>query len=205
MRPKRGTPSASPRRRTDSAPRICSTKSRCGTATCGICNRNSPGSDCLRSHGRKPMPWPALSPRFTRYVGSPGSHRRCSRPRPWIMIPARIPCTLLEVFSSVEAGQRIWFDDGTIGGVVESATAAEIRVRIRHARPGRSRLLSDKGINLPDTDLRLPALTQKDPIDLDFAPSTPISSGSRSCATRTTFWSWKRRRITAVRRDAAWC
>ncbi len=85
------------------------------------------------------------------------------------MIPARIPCTLPEVFSSVEAGQRIWFDDGKIGGVVERATAAEIRVRIRHARPGGSRLLSDNGIILPNTDLRLPALTQKDLIDLDFA------------------------------------
>ncbi len=86
-----------------------------------------------------------------------------------VLIPARIPCTLPEVFSSVEAGQRIWFDDGKIGGVVERATAAEIRVRIRHARPGGSRLLSDKGIILPNTDLRLPALTQKDLIDLDFA------------------------------------
>jgi len=36
------------------------------------------------------------------------------------------------------------------------------------ARPGGSKLRSDKGMNLPDSDLRLVALTAKDIEDLEF-------------------------------------
>jgi pyruvate kinase len=39
---------------------------------------------------------------------------------------------------------------------------------VTHARPGGSKLLSDKGINLPDSNQRLPALTPKDLEDLRF-------------------------------------
>jgi len=32
--------------------------------------------------------------------------------------PAFIPCTLKEAFDAVKPGERIWFDDGKIGGTV---------------------------------------------------------------------------------------
>jgi pyruvate kinase len=72
------------------------------------------------------------------------------------------------VFGDVRRGQRIWFDDGKIGGVVEAASAAELRVRITVARREGEKLRADKGINLPDSRLRTPPLTDKDIADLDF-------------------------------------
>jgi len=82
--------------------------------------------------------------------------------------PARIPCTLPEVFADLRAGERVWFDDGRIGGVVRAADADEVQVEITHARPAGSRLGADKGINLPDSGLTLPPLTEKDLADLEF-------------------------------------
>jgi pyruvate kinase len=85
-----------------------------------------------------------------------------------IIAPATIPCTLPEVFSDVRRGQRIWFDDGRIGGVVQDATPERMRVLITQARAKGSKLRTDKGINLPDSDLGLPALTARDIENLPF-------------------------------------
>lgn len=80
-----------------------------------------------------------------------------------------VPCTLPEVFSQVQAGERIWFDDGRIGGVVKTVSPDGWVVEITQARDGGERLASDKGINLPDSLLDLPALTPKDVDDLAVA------------------------------------
>ncbi|WP_448510450.1 pyruvate kinase [Immundisolibacter sp.] len=80
--------------------------------------------------------------------------------------PATIPCTLPEVFGQVRRGERIWFDDGRIGGVIRRASPKGLRVEITEARACGEALAADKGINLPDSDLHLPALTAKDIEDL---------------------------------------
>ena len=85
-----------------------------------------------------------------------------------ILRPATIPCTLPEVFGSVQPGERIWFDDGKIGGIIRTVVADQIRVEITNARPEGVRLFPEKGINLPDSRIRLPALTEKDVSDLRF-------------------------------------
>jgi pyruvate kinase len=72
------------------------------------------------------------------------------------------------VFADVWPPQAIWFDDGKIGGVVREAGADRIVVEITHTPPGGAWLGADKGINLPDTDLKLPALTPTDREDLRF-------------------------------------
>jgi pyruvate kinase len=82
--------------------------------------------------------------------------------------PAVVNCTLPEVFGRVKAGERIFFDDGRIGGVIREVGRGRMRVEIVSAVGGAARLASEKGINLPDTDLRLSALTAKDREDLDF-------------------------------------
>jgi len=82
--------------------------------------------------------------------------------------PASIPCTLPEVFRDVRPGERIWFDDGHIGGVVRAASSEALQVEIVAARPEGSALKADKGINLPDSALRLPPLTPDDLRDLEF-------------------------------------
>jgi pyruvate kinase len=81
---------------------------------------------------------------------------------------ATIGCTLSEVFTRVNAGEPIWFDDGRIGGVIHSVEEERLLVEITHASEGGAKLGADKGINLPDSRLDLPALTPKDVEDLQF-------------------------------------
>lgn len=81
--------------------------------------------------------------------------------------PATIACTLPEALAQVRKGERIWFDDGRIGGLVRRKLAGRIDVEFVHARDGGERLAADKGINLPDTALDLPALTAQDLADLE--------------------------------------
>ena len=83
-----------------------------------------------------------------------------------LLRPASISCTLPQVLGDVRPGERIWFDDGKIGGVVEASDAEGLRVRITQVPPGGGKLRADKGINLPDSSLRLPGLTVKDIADL---------------------------------------
>jgi pyruvate kinase len=77
-----------------------------------------------------------------------------------------IACTLPEVFDQVCVGERIWFDDGRIGGVIRAVGEERLEIEITQARAGGDRLAADKGINLPDSQLDLPALTEKDIEDL---------------------------------------
>ena len=83
-----------------------------------------------------------------------------------MLVPARIGVTLPEVFTDVQPGDAIWFDDGKIGGVARTVEADHIAVEITNAKPDGSRLGAGKGINLPDTHLHLAALTPKDLEDL---------------------------------------
>jgi pyruvate kinase len=85
-----------------------------------------------------------------------------------VLTPACIGCTLPEVFRDVRCGERIWFDDGRIGAVIESVQSDRVIVKIDHARARGEKLKADKGINLPDSNLHLSALTAKDIDDLDF-------------------------------------
>jgi pyruvate kinase len=87
--------------------------------------------------------------------------------------PAQIGCSLSEVFSDAKPGERIFFDDGKIGGVVhelrKEGVEPGLEVKITHAANGTARLRAEKGINLPDTKLRISALTAKGREDLEFA------------------------------------
>lgn len=85
-----------------------------------------------------------------------------------LLAPAHISCTLPEVFPNVRAGQRVWFDDGKIGGCVKSASDGNLEIEITQAADAGTRLGADKGINLPDTVINLPVLTAKDLEDLPF-------------------------------------
>jgi len=84
-----------------------------------------------------------------------------------VVEPARIHCTLDAVFDSARAGESVWLDDGKIGGIVSANDGATLRVRITHTGPNGARLRAEKGINFPDTELALAALTPKDVADLE--------------------------------------
>jgi pyruvate kinase len=78
----------------------------------------------------------------------------------------QIACTLPQVLAQVRVGERVWLDDGRIGGVVRQASPQALDVEIVQARENGERLLPDKGINFPDSQLALPALTDQDLQDL---------------------------------------
>jgi pyruvate kinase len=85
-----------------------------------------------------------------------------------LLEPAVVGCSLGEIFRSVRIGERVFFDDGKIAGLIQAVADDRMRVDITSAVGGTAKLRSEKGINLPDTDLRLPALTAKDIEDLAF-------------------------------------
>jgi pyruvate kinase len=83
-----------------------------------------------------------------------------------VLSPARIHCTLPAAFDRVQGKHRVWFDDGKIGGAVLGNDGDQIEIEISHAPPSGARLRAEKGINFPDTDLGVGALTDKDLADL---------------------------------------
>ncbi|HUW82352.1 MAG TPA: pyruvate kinase [Phycisphaerae bacterium] len=76
-----------------------------------------------------------------------------------------ISTTLPELMDAVHKGDRISFDDGRIEVEVVNARRRD-RIVCRVTAGGTLR--SSKGVNLPDTELSLPALTEKDRADAEW-------------------------------------
>jgi pyruvate kinase len=85
-----------------------------------------------------------------------------------VVQPAFVSCGLAEVFSGVRVGEPILLDDGKIRGTISAVAKDRLRVEITAVSGGSAKLRAEKGINLPDTELDLPALTAKDVADLAF-------------------------------------
>jgi pyruvate kinase len=77
-------------------------------------------------------------------------------------------CSLPQVLEQLKIGTTVWIDDGRIGACVDSITSEGVLLKITHARLKGEKLLPDKGLNFPYTDLNLCSLTEKDQQDLDF-------------------------------------
>ncbi|XZF13688.1 pyruvate kinase [Chitinophagaceae bacterium MMS25-I14] len=82
----------------------------------------------------------------------------------------------------VRIGEKILLDDGKIEVIVEEITQ-DNRVRVKVITPGT--LFPRKGVNLPDTSISLPSLTEKDLADLDFIISQNIDWIALSFVRRT--------------------
>ncbi len=82
--------------------------------------------------------------------------------------PAHISCTLPEIFNDVKEKEPIYFDDGKIEGIIEKADEDKLTIKITYAKDTGGKLKSDKGINLPDSNLKVGGLTEKDKQDLQF-------------------------------------
>ncbi len=83
----------------------------------------------------------------------------------------RVGCTLPAAVSALRCGHRVAFDDGRFLGVVEEVWASApgaptAVVRITSTPVGGGKLKAEKGINLPDTDVPVTALTDGDREDL---------------------------------------
>jgi pyruvate kinase len=83
-----------------------------------------------------------------------------------VLEPAHIHCTLPAVFDRARVGHRVWIDDGKIGGVIRASNGEQLHCQVNHAPPGGAKLRAEKGINFPDTELDIEALTPKDQQDL---------------------------------------
>jgi pyruvate kinase len=85
-----------------------------------------------------------------------------------IIEPAHISCRQPEAFEFVSAGDRISINDGKISGVVQAIEDEHLEIEITKSKPTGSRLRADRGINFPDSDIRLPGLTIADKNNLKF-------------------------------------
>jgi pyruvate kinase len=81
---------------------------------------------------------------------------------------AIVGCTLPDIVRDVNIGDRFYYDDGALSGKVIAADGESFTVEILYARKGAKKVKADKGINLPDTNFRLPSLTPDDVENLDF-------------------------------------
>jgi pyruvate kinase len=72
----------------------------------------------------------------------------------------------------VKAGERILLDDGKlILEVIHTDRQREVRLKVLHGGV----LSSRKGVNLPDTALTIPSITDKDHADLKFILTQPVN------------------------------
>ena len=85
-----------------------------------------------------------------------------------LLSPAMIGVAQPDFLDHVLVGEKIKLDDGKIGGVIRAIDEDKITVEILQARAKGSRLRAEKGINLPESDLRVSPLTADDVSALDF-------------------------------------
>jgi pyruvate kinase len=77
--------------------------------------------------------------------------------------PARIHCTLPEGFDAAKVGDRVFLDDGKIGGTISANDGQQILVQVSQTPgPQGAKLRAEKGINFPDTELETSCLTSVD-------------------------------------------
>ncbi len=75
-----------------------------------------------------------------------------------------VPVAFVELFDSVQTGDRLLLDDGRLALRVESTQPRSLVARVEVGGP----LTSHKGINLPGVRLRISGFTDKDEADLTF-------------------------------------
>lgn len=86
-----------------------------------------------------------------------------------VEIPGVIACTLPDALEHLEAGHRVLFDDGKIHAVVERVkNSGDFSLRVVRTDRPISKLRGEKGINLPDTRISVPALSEEDRRALAF-------------------------------------
>lgn len=72
------------------------------------------------------------------------------------------------IISSLQVGERVYIDDGIIKGIVEKLKPDKVGIRITRISSKKSQIKEEKGINFPDTQLKIPSLTEYDRACLTF-------------------------------------
>jgi pyruvate kinase len=79
----------------------------------------------------------------------------------------KVPVQLPKIIDALQIGEPVYFDDGMIKAIVTEKSVDSVTVQIQEAY--KTRLGSEKGINIPSTKLNLPSLTKRDLALLPFA------------------------------------
>lgn len=104
-------------------------------------------------------------------VVSPGDEITFVTGKPFEGTAERIYMNYQEFPRDVKAGERILLDDGKLMfEVVTTNGVDEVKAKVIQGGP----LKSKKGVNLPNTNISLPALTKKDVKDAEFAISLEV-------------------------------
>ncbi len=104
-------------------------------------------------------------------VVSPGDEITFVTGEPFEGTAERVYMNYKEFPRDVKAGERILLDDGKLMfEVVETNGETEVKAKVIQGGP----LKSKKGVNLPNTNISLPALTEKDVKDAEFAISLDV-------------------------------
>lgn len=82
-----------------------------------------------------------------------------------------VECTLDSALQAAETGHRIFYDDGKLGLVVQHTTQWGLVAKVETCADKGVKLKPEKGLNFPDTDFAVDALTPKDLHDIDFIAS----------------------------------
>jgi len=97
-------------------------------------------------------------------LGRPATYNKMGE----LLAPAEISVSLPHMLDHAKPGEPVWFDDGKIGGIFRSVNPDSATVEVTQARPQGEKLGAEKGINLPDTRIDVPALTPDDLEALKF-------------------------------------
>ncbi|MEA3418322.1 MAG: pyruvate kinase [Campylobacterota bacterium] len=96
-----------------------------------------------------------------------------------VLKSAAISCSLKGMTSFVAIGDKVFIDDGKIGLEVLEKTKQAIICRVTHAKVNGTLIKEEKGINFPDSELKIAALTKADRQNIlsviDFADSFSLS------------------------------
>jgi len=81
--------------------------------------------------------------------------------------PFQAQCTPPSILTRLAVGAKVLIDEGKIEATVEKTARDGVVAEVTRTPPGGAQLKPEKGLNFPGTDLGLPALTDKDRLDLD--------------------------------------
>lgn len=92
-------------------------------------------------------------------------------------ITGEITCNLPRILESVQVGHHVYIDDGKISSIVRSSNDGYLELEILSPSDTTAKIKPEKGLNFPDSNLNLPALTSEDIDNLDFIVKNATAAG----------------------------
>ncbi|MGA7370298.1 MAG: pyruvate kinase [Nitrososphaeraceae archaeon] len=92
-------------------------------------------------------------------------------------IAGEISCNIPGILESVQVGHRVYIDDGKISSIVRSSTDEHLELEILSPSDTIAKIKPEKGLNFPDSNLNLPALTSEDIDNLNFIVKNATAAG----------------------------